>query len=79
MHAEPVALENPRSDPETPRLCGARIPEYWIADSLNHKILVHTLEGIKLRRVGTFGRGKVATSVLLTGFTVNVDDVFDAD
>jgi Uma2 family endonuclease len=53
------------------------IPEYWIVDPLLEQITVLTLsEGTYLTH-GTFGRGELATSALLPGFTADVSAVFD--
>jgi Uma2 family endonuclease len=56
----------------------ARIPEYWIIDPEQQRIRVLTLRGRTYRLHGEFGPGTQATSVLLPGFTVSVDDVFAA-
>jgi Uma2 family endonuclease len=56
----------------------ARIPEYWIVDPQEQKITVLTLDGDAYREHGIFGRGQVATSVLLQGFSVDVNAVLDA-
>ncbi len=53
----------------------AGIPEYWIVDVPRRRILVLTLDGAAYRVHGDFGPGTTATSVLLPGFTVAVDDV----
>ena len=55
-----------------------RIPEYWIIDPEKRKIKVLTLAGDTYKVHGEFGPGKVATSVLLPGFTVSVDEVLAA-
>ena len=54
------------------------IPEYWIVDPQEKKITVLTLEGTAYATHGVFGEGAVATSKLLSGFSVNVTDVFQA-
>jgi Uma2 family endonuclease len=54
----------------------ARIPEYWIIDPKDHKIIVLTLKGKTYRVHGEFTKGMQATSVLLPGFSVSVDEVF---
>lgn len=56
----------------------AGIPEYWIVDPDLHLITVLVLQGNSYLEHGIFGRGTIATSVLLPGFTVNVDAVFAA-
>ncbi len=57
----------------------ARIPEYWIVNPQTEAITVLTLEGDAYVEHGVFARGTKATSILLTGFEVSVDAVFDAD
>jgi Uma2 family endonuclease len=54
----------------------AGIAEYWIVDPAEHKIMVLVLDGERYRVHGEFGRGSVATSLLLPGFRVAVDDAF---
>ncbi|MEO6810983.1 MAG: Uma2 family endonuclease [Isosphaeraceae bacterium] len=56
----------------------AGIPEYWIIDRQQGRILVLTLEGTSYAVLGEFTRGDQATSKLLPGFTVDVDAVFSA-
>jgi len=56
----------------------ARIPEYWIVDPEERQIKVLTLEGQTYKVHGEFGPGTVATSVLLPGFAVSVDEVLAA-
>jgi Uma2 family endonuclease len=56
----------------------AGVPEYWIVDPDLHQITVLALDGSQYREHGVFGRGATATSVLLTGFSVEVDAVFAA-
>jgi Uma2 family endonuclease len=54
------------------------IPEYWIVNPQNETITVLRLEGTKYMTHGAFKRGTIATSALLSDFTVSVDGVFDA-
>jgi Uma2 family endonuclease len=56
----------------------AGIPEYWIVNPMNRTILVLTLAGNRYAEHGTFRIGQQATSVLLTGFSVSVTEVFAA-
>ena len=56
----------------------AHIPEYWIVDPEERKIVVLTLEGSAYRVHGDFAAGATATSVLLPGFSVSADDLFKA-
>ena len=57
----------------------AGIPEYWIVDPRTVMINVLRLENNTYTEHGVFGRGTVAISVLLEGFEVSVDAVFDAE
>ncbi len=57
----------------------AGIPEYWIVNPEEHTITVLKLEDGVCVVHGVFGRGETATAVLLTGFTVSVDAVCDAE
>lgn len=56
-----------------------QVPEYWVVNPQDETITVLRLAGTAYVEHGTFGRGTSATSVLLTGFQVNVDAVFDAE
>jgi Uma2 family endonuclease len=57
----------------------AGIPEYWIVNPLNQTITVLALQGDAYVEHGVFARGALATSALLSGFTVDVSAAFDAD
>jgi Uma2 family endonuclease len=54
----------------------AGIPEYWIVDPSLETITVLTLNGNRYDEHGVFGRGAVASSVLLPGFGVDVAEAF---
>ncbi len=56
----------------------ADIPEYWIVNPLNETITVLVLAGSTYIELGVFQRGDQATSKLLDGFSVSVNEVFDA-
>jgi Uma2 family endonuclease len=56
----------------------AGIPEYWIIDPDKKRILVLTRKGKRYTVHGEFKPGDQATSKLLRGFSVDVDDVFAA-
>lgn len=56
----------------------AGIPEYWIVDPQEERITVLTLAGDSYTVHGEFKRGTEATSVLLEGFAVSVDEALDA-
>lgn len=54
----------------------AGIPEYWIVDPDEEAITVLRLEGEAYVEHGRFGAGQIATSHLLPGFSVVVDEVW---
>jgi Uma2 family endonuclease len=54
----------------------AGIPEYWIIEPELRTILVLTLRDGTYVQHGTFSPGQVATSVLLSGFSVDVANLF---
>lgn len=60
----------------------AGIPEYWIVDPETRTILVLTLDGVEAggpyRVHGEFRPGEAATSLLIPGFAVSVDECFAA-
>jgi Uma2 family endonuclease len=56
----------------------AGIPEYWIINPLDETITVLALRSNAYAAHGVFRRGEQATSLLLAGFRVPVDEVFDA-
>lgn len=56
----------------------AGIREYWIVDPEEKTITVLTLSGKSYKTHGAFGIGESATSKLLKGFSVAVNDVFAA-
>jgi Uma2 family endonuclease len=73
----PDGLE--RDTEEKPRdYAEAGIPEYWIVNPMDATISVLVLDGQAYRLHGQFRRGERATSRLLSGFVVSVDEVFDA-
>jgi Uma2 family endonuclease len=55
----------------------ARIPEYWIVDPEEGRIIVLSLDGTKYAEHGIFARGDRATSRLLPGFSVDVNPALD--
>ena len=57
----------------------AGIPEYWIVNPETETITVLVLDGNVYVEHGVFSRGAGATSVLLSGFSVDVSSCFDAD
>lgn len=54
------------------------IQEYWIVDPKEWQITVLRLHGEAYAEHGRFGKGSQATSYLLPGFSVMVDEVFEA-
>jgi Uma2 family endonuclease len=77
---EIVSPDNPGRDTvEKPvDYAAARIPEYWIVNPTDETITVLALRGDAYITYGVFRRGDHATSSLLSGFNVRVDEVFDA-
>jgi Uma2 family endonuclease len=55
----------------------AGIPEYWIVDPESQTVTVLVLDGSEYAEHGSFGRDDVATSRLLSGFSISVDDLFN--
>jgi Uma2 family endonuclease len=72
--------ENRERDLQTKRIeyAAAKVPEYWIVDPELNQIMVLCLDGESYRVHGVFGTGTKATSLLLTGFEVEVDAAFAA-
>ncbi|MGN6562808.1 MAG: Uma2 family endonuclease [Thermomicrobiales bacterium] len=56
----------------------AGVTEYWIVDPRQQTITVLALHEGQYQEHGVFARGAQATSALLAGFAVAVDDVLDA-
>ncbi len=77
---EIVSPDRPTRDTQEKPLdyAEAGIPEYWICNPLNATITVLVLEGASYVEHGVFHRGGRATSRLLDGFSVSVDEVLDA-
>jgi Uma2 family endonuclease len=77
---EIVSPDRPERDTEEkPRdYAEAGIPEYWIVNPLTDTITVLELVGEVYSEHGVFHRGERATSKLLDGFTLSVDEVLDA-
>ncbi len=57
----------------------AAIPEYWIVNPLDQTITILTLEDDTYSVHGIFQRGASASSVVLEGFSIAVETVFDAE
>ncbi|GIK76008.1 MAG: restriction endonuclease [Chloroflexota bacterium] len=77
---EVVSPDDPRRDLETKRreYAQAGISEYWIVDPRVNRVTVLTLNDMRYSIHGEFGAGQQADSVLLDGFTVDVDELFAA-
>lgn len=78
MEVVSEGAENRERDLETKRAeyAEAGIAEYWIVDPEEKRITVLTLDGKTYREHGVFRPGATATSVLLPGFGVPVEQVF---
>lgn len=78
LAVEVVSDDDRRRDVETKReeYAQAGIPEYWIVDPRAKCITVLKLEGDAYAEHGVFIGGTKATSILLDGFAVAVDEVF---
>ena len=78
MEVVSEGAENRKRDLETKRqeYAEAGISEYWIVDPQEQRITVLTLDGQTYRVHGEFVPGMQATSVLLPGFSVDVESVF---
>lgn len=80
MVVEVVSADDPERDTKVKRkdYAEAGIPEYWIVNPLTAAITVLALEDEIYAEQGVFHRGEQATSNLLEGFSVGVDEVLDA-
>jgi Uma2 family endonuclease len=80
LAVEIVSDDDPERDTKIKRAdyAEAGIPEYWIVNPLDDTITVLVLEGDIYAEHGVFRRGEHAASRLLTGFSVDVDEVFSA-
>jgi Uma2 family endonuclease len=56
----------------------ARVAEYWIVDYQRRVVLVHRLDGDEYKLHGEFSRPQLARSVLLDGFSIDVEALFAA-
>jgi Uma2 family endonuclease len=77
---EVVSDDDRRRDLEIKRkeYAKAGIREYWIADPQLERVTVLVLEGNSYKANGEFARGQTATSRILSGFTLDVNAVFDS-
>jgi Uma2 family endonuclease len=78
---EVVSEEKPERDLVAKRgdYAEGRVPEYWIVNPQTETITVLTLRGDAYEEAGTYRRGESAAAVVLAGFSIAVDAVFDAD
>jgi Uma2 family endonuclease len=77
---EIVSPDRPKRDTEDRPLdyAEAGIPEYWIVNPLDETISLLALGSDSYVTHGVFRRGQRAGSLILNGFDISVDDVFDA-
>ncbi|MDQ3929409.1 MAG: Uma2 family endonuclease [Chloroflexota bacterium] len=77
---EIVSPDDPERDTRVKRIdyAEAGIPEYWIVNPQDETVTVLRLEGEQYAEHGLFRRGDMAASALGAGFTVRVEEVFDA-
>jgi len=77
---EVVSEDKPERDLVDKRVdyAEARVPEYWIVNPPTETITVFRLNGDAYEEAGVYRRGDAALSVLLSGFSVAVSEVFDA-
>ena len=54
-----------------------RVPEYWQVDTDDFSVLVLILAGDDYEVAGVYGLGETLVSPLLTGFRLDVDDIFE--
>ena len=75
---EVVSPDNPNRDYKTKRkeYERAKIPEYWIVDPQKNLITVLTHRAKGYQTHGEFRLGELATSPLLSGFELDVSEVF---
>ena len=75
---EVVSDENRRHDLDTKRAeyAAAGIPEYWVVDPQEKRVMVLRLDGVEYVEHGAFGPGEAAGSALLPGFVVDVSAAF---
>ncbi|GAB4111711.1 MAG: Uma2 family endonuclease [Roseiflexaceae bacterium] len=77
---EIVSADDPERDTQVKRedYAEAGIREYWIVNPIEQHICVLVLEDQHYHEYGVYQRGSAAHSLLLAGFSVNVDAVLDA-
>jgi Uma2 family endonuclease len=77
---EIVSPDRPKRDTEEKPLdyAEASISEYWIVNPLEETISLLALQGDAYIEYGVFHRGERVASLTLDGFSVSIDEVFDA-
>lgn len=77
---EVVSEDDPERDTVAKRADYAegQIPEYWIVNPIDETITVLHLDGEQYSEHGVFRRGEKATSKLLDGLAMDVNEVFEA-
>lgn len=77
---EVVSEEGRKRDLEEKRrdYAEAGVPEYWIVDPREQRIVVLKLKARRYVQHGAFDRQQIATSALLPGFKADVSAVLDA-
>jgi Uma2 family endonuclease len=78
---EVVSPDDPGRDIQVKRgdYAAAGIREYWIVDPVSSTVTVLALDDQRYVEHGVFRHGGQATSALLSGFSVSVDEVLDAE
>ena len=77
---EVISPDNPDRDIVDKRMdyAEARIPEYWIVNPMDETVTVLVLADGEYREHGVFRPGDHVDSLALSGFSVNVHEMFDA-
>ena len=77
---EVVSNDDRRRDLEIKRFEYARagIPEYWIVDPMNSKVIVLSLQEDHYVEIGVFNAGEQAESSVVKGFVLDVGQMFAA-
>lgn len=78
---EIVSPDDPGRDTQVKRgdYATAGIEEYWLVDPVSSSVTVLTLKGEEYAEHGIFRLGDRATSALLDGFSVSVDELLGAE
>lgn len=77
---EVVSPDDPERDTRVKRVeyAEAQIPEYWIVNPIDETVTVLALVGEAYMEHGVFRRGDEASSALLDGLALRVDEMFEA-